>query len=155
MIKVTVDAASAIRLLDRIAGLGQQLPRIMATTSRVMEQQVRQSFRDERAPWGAPWPPHAPSTRKARARKSASVQRLVDTGAMFGSIAPSSTNTQASVSMGEGLPDVRTSVHQSGSARVPARPTFPIHADGRIDETPRWWDPVLRPLRDALAEAVA
>lgn len=115
-----------------------------------LAQHARETFRRERDPWGAPWPPHSPLTLKARRRRgNASQQRLIDSGAMYASIRDDYTDTTATVTMGEGLPDPRAVVHQFGTQtagrsrniRIPARPVFPIRAGSAAPPKP-WWEPV-------------
>lgn len=161
MLTMTINAESAQSLLDRLAAVGGNMPKTLKTVARTMEQQVRQAFRDQTDPWGAPWPQLKPATLKARASRRASggnrranQQMLVDSGAMFGSLRATSTADSASVEVGGGLPDVRAQVHQFGSDRVPARPFFPIRSGGP-DPAPAWWTAVLRPIDEAIAKAIA
>lgn len=162
MLRIAVDSRSATAFLDRLAAFGVQQGKVMRLVSRGMEQQARQAFRDQVDPWGKPWPPLAPSTLKARAgrrasnvNRRASQQPLVDTGAMFGSLRSTATADSAAVEIGDGLPDVRATVHQYGGGRVPARPFFPIRPGGNPDPAPAWWAVVLRPIDDAINKVIA
>lgn len=161
MLQITVNAQTATAFLDRLQAVGANIGKVMTTVARTIEQQARQSFRDQVDPWGKPWPPLAQSTLRARAGRRASnanrranQQPLVDTGAMFGSLRHVATATSASVEIGAGLPDVRAEVHQFGGGHVPARAFFPIRPGGVADPAPTWWKVVLKPIDDAIAQVL-
>lgn len=154
LITISVDSASADAVLARIFDFSDGSPKAMATVSRVMEQNVRNTFRDETDPWGSPWPPHAPSTVDAR-RRSGNTRGslLVATGEMYDSIKSESDAVSATVSM-----DGPAAVHQFGtstagrghSTTIPARPMFP-----NDDDAPdAWWASVSEPLIAALEQLV-
>ncbi len=151
--EIQVDSRSADALLDRLANMDLTKP--LATTARLMDQEVRNTFRDQKDPWGEPWPPHSPVTTAIRRHKgNASDQILVDKGDMYDSITNGSTPDTAFVSM-----DGPAEVHQFGSTTagrgnkvsIPPRPTFPIGEEGPPDS---WWDTVTAPIL-AYAEKVA
>lgn len=148
---ILVDDREAQAKLARIAALAKRPP--MGAIADAMEQEVRDTYRRETDPWGAPWPPHAPSTLKARRRRgSASRQKLLDTGAMFASIKREHTETTASVSVGEGLPDPRAVVNQFGNSRIPARAFLPIKSPGTATPTQTWLSIVTAPIERALED---
>ena len=119
----------------------------MKDVATILAQGVRNAFRSEADPWGAPWPPHSPLTlAKRRKRGSASRQRLLDTGRLYASIRDEYTDTSATITAGQGLPDPRATVNQFGTAnagrsrsvRIPARPFFPLR-DERTASLPDQW----------------
>jgi phage gpG-like protein len=158
---VTVDDTSAVRVLDnviRVAG-GQDGAREGA---KVLEQRVRQTFRDEADPWGTPWPPHSPVTLARREKRgNASIQKLIDTGAMFDSLHTEESGDGFDVVIGGA--DMWPGVHQEGNpnnrmfgkalAPIPARPMFPIRND-RVDLPGEWAQAILAPLEDLMAKAI-
>ena len=159
-VEIVVDDASAQRVLDnviRVAG-GTDGTRAAA---KVLEQRVRQTFRDEADPWGAPWPPHSPVTLALREKRgNASIQKLIDSGAMFDSLHTEETPEGFDVVMGG--PGMWPGVHQRGnpdnrmfgnaSAPIPARPMFPIR-DDRVDLPGEWAQAILAPLEALMEEA--
>jgi phage gpG-like protein len=162
VVEVKVDSKNAERVLDnviRVAG-GQEGSRAAA---KVLEQRVRQTFRDEADPWGNPWPPHSPVTLDRREKRgNASIQMLIDSGAMFDSLHTEEGTEGFDVVMGG--PGMWPGVHQNGnpsnrmfgkaSAPIPARPMFPIRND--VPELPgEWAQAILAPLETLMQEAIA
>lgn len=154
---VIVEDAQARALIDRFVELGVETAPLTRESALLMEQEARNAFRSESDPWGAPWPPHAPSTVNKRVRAgNTSTQKLIDTGAMYASMSNESDPTSASVSM-----DGPAEVHQFGTmnagrghnVRIPPRPIFPIDDDR---EPPgNWWDAVSAPFVAAYDRAIA
>jgi phage virion morphogenesis protein len=155
LITITVDRAEVDAVLSRLVAFGEDTSKPMAVVSRVMEENVRNTFRDETDPWGNHWPPHAPSTVKARQRNgNTRTSLLIDRGDMYDSIKRESDANSATVSM-----DGPAEVHQFGtttagrghSVTIPARAMFP-----NDDDVPdAWLDSVSAPLLAAMNEAVA
>jgi phage gpG-like protein len=147
-----VERAEFDDTISRLAALGADASKPLALVSRIMEEEVRNTFRNEADPWGHPWPPHAPSTVRARERKgNTRTSLLVDKGDMYDSIQRRSDANTAEVSM-----DGPAEVHQDGTTtagrghnvRIPPRPMFPD------DDPPEaWWDRVQAPFVDALQAA--
>jgi phage virion morphogenesis protein len=152
MVTISVDRAAFDASVSRLLSLGRDASKQLATVSRIMEEEVRNTFRNEADPWGHPWPPHAPSTVKARERKgNTRTSLLVDTGAMYDSIERSSDATSAQVSM-DGPAEVHqfgtTTAGRSHNVTIPARPMFPT------DEPPdAWRDRVSEPFVSAFEAA--
>jgi phage virion morphogenesis protein len=152
-VTITVDRADFDASIARFLALGGDASKPLATVSRIMEEEVRNTFRNQSDPWGHPWPPHAPSTVKARERKgNTRTSLLIDTSAMYDSIERHSDATTAEVSM-DGPADVHqfgtTTAGRSHSVTIPPRPMFP--AD---DDPPEaWWDRVAEPFVTALEAA--
>lgn len=129
--------------IDSVASYGGE--RTMRVVALVMEQELRNAFRDQADPWGSSWPAHADATIQKRLRAgNTSTQKLIDTGAMYASTEHASTSDSASVSM-----DGPAEVHQFGNSRIPPRPMFPV--DHSHDGPPQqWWDAVTAPIVRAI-----
>lgn len=153
---ITVEAVEAQRMLAKLGAL--DMPKALRAVSREMEQQLRQTFRDEADPWGRAWPPHSPVTIRNRERRGNTRRSLLfDTGAMYSSIRPESDATTASVSMG-GTAEVHqfgtTTAGRGHKVTIPARPTFPIDANGASPDED-WWDAITAPVDAMVEEAIA
>lgn len=154
---VIVEDSQARALIERFAALGIETAPLTRESSLLMEQEVRNTFRNEADPWGQSWPPHAPSTVNKRIRASnTSTQKLIDTGAMYASVEHTADDTSASVSM-----DGPAEVHQFGTlnagrghnTRIPPRPMFPIDDDREPPDN--WWDAISAPFVHAYDGAIA
>lgn len=153
---IKVDDAQARAMLDRVAKAATVNDKAMRASSLSLKQRVYETFRGARDPWGKAWPPLSPLTLKARRRRgNASVQPLVDTGAMYASIEAANTATEASVSVGAGLPDARAWYNNFGTLRNPARAFMPINSMGTVEAPDDWIAPVREIWRKALEEAAA
>lgn len=150
-VTITLDDKDAQALLARAGALPGE--KSMRGASLAMKQEVYNAFRFQRDPSnGAAWPALKAVTLRARAKRgNHSIQPLIDTNAMYGSIEPANTATQASVTMGVEK-DARAVWNQFGTPRVPARATFPM-TQTTATPTQAWLDAVLKPIRDAV-EAV-
>jgi phage virion morphogenesis protein len=141
-----------IAKLDRAANL--DLSRPLRTVARLMEQEVRNTFRNEADPWGHPWPPHAESTKEARQRRgNTRTSLLVDTGAMYDGIENSSDANSASVTIpppAEVHQFGTTTAGRSHNVTIPPRPMFPERSPGVADLPFGYLDRVTAPLVDAL-----
>lgn len=162
---VVFDSRDVDRVLNKLRGQLQGSPKAWATVSRVLEQLVRNTFRSETDPWGQPWPPHSPVTLQARRRAGqASLQRLIDSGALYESIDRSSDTASATVFAGGGLE--YAAPQQFGNADnlawgvapapIPARPFFPLRnpGDTEPDMPGDWIAAILEPLEANLMEAM-
>lgn len=136
----------------------------MKDVATILAQGIRNAFRSEADPWGAPWPPHSPLTlAKRRTRGSASRQRLLDTGRLYASIRDEHTDTSASISVGEGLPDPRATVNQFGtnnagrgrSVRIPPRPFFPLRDERTVSLPDQWQAQIDGVIAERLEKAAA
>jgi phage gpG-like protein len=138
--------------IAKLVALAGDASKPLAVVSRIMEEEVRNTFRDERDPWGHPWPPHAPSTVMARKRKgNTRTSLLIDKGDMYSSIQRTSDANSATVSMdgpAEVHQDGTTTAGRSHNVRIPPRPMFPSD-----DPPDAWWDRVQQPFVDALQAA--
>ncbi len=161
-VSITLDDRAAQAALDRATQVARRPPtRAMAD---VLYNLVRQTFRAERDPWGGVWPAHSPLTLAARRRRGeASQQKLMASGDLWKSIGRSHTDTNITVTAGEGLLDPRATANQFGTStagrsrnvRIPARPFFPLRSATAADIPAPWWPPILAPLNRALEEAAA
>lgn len=162
---VIFDDSDVRRVLANLSDELRGSPKTWGVVSRVLEQLVRNTFRGESDPWGKPWPPHSPVTLEARRREGqASLQRLIDSGALYESIRRDSGIGSAEVSAGAGLEYAEP--QQFGnpdnlawggpSAPIPARPFFPLRSpsDDEPDMPDDWLVAILEPLQAGLAEAV-
>lgn len=154
---ILVDDASAQQLIARYAALGGDLSKVNRQVSLVMRDKVVETFRTESDPWHQPWPPHAPSTIKARQRKgSTSTKLLVDTARMYDSLDNTSDGTSATVSMAgpaEVHQDGTQSAGRSHNVVIPPRPMFPESNDRGPPED--WWTAVTAPYLTAIEAASA
>lgn len=152
-VTITVDDKGAQALLARVGALPGS--RAMRGVSLEMKQEVYNAFRDRRDPsTGVAWPNLSPLTLALRARRgNHSLQPLIDTGAMYAGIEADSTATQASVTMGENVPDARAVWSQFGTQRAPARASFPM-SQSAATPTQAWLDTVLKPIRDEIDKAI-
>jgi len=148
-LEIIVDDREVAALLKNLADLGADTSKPMRTVSLLMDQEVRNTFRDQADPWGSPWPPHAPLTTERReARGNTSTQKLIDSGAMYASLEHTSDANSATVTM-----DGPAEIHQYGAGRIPPRPMFPDD-DEHDGPPPNWWDAVTAPIFDAFDAAV-
>jgi phage gpG-like protein len=140
--------------LDRAAHFDLSSP--LRTTARIMEDEARNTFRNQSDPWGHPWPPHAESTLAARRRRgNTRTSLLIDTAAMYDGIERASDASSASVTI-----PAPAEVHQGGTTTagrshnvtIPPRPMFPEH-NGVADLPAGYLDRITAPLIAALAEA--
>ncbi len=149
---IALDDSAAREKLARIAAAGRS-PNAMRGVALAAKQQVYNAFRLQQGPDGHAWPALAAATLKARARKGHhGLQPLIDTGKMYESIAESNTDTTATVSIGEKLPDARAWYNQHGTLRAPARPMLPISGDA---VTPAWWQAIRAPIIAEFEKAAA
>jgi phage gpG-like protein len=129
----------------------------MKDVATILAQGIRNAFRSETDPWGAPWPPHSPLT------LSVSRQRLLDTGRLYASIRDEHTETSASISVGAGLPDPRATVNQFGTTnagrsrnvRIPARPFFPLRDERTVSLPDQWQAQIEGLIAERLEKAAA
>lgn len=153
-ITITVDGKAAQDMLSRIVPTVVS-DKTMRQMSLAMKQQVYNAFRFQRAPDGKAWPGLSPLTLARRAKRgNHSIQPLIDTGAMYASIEPANTASEASVTMGVAQ-DARAIWNQFGTSRAPARPVFPM-TESAVNLTQAWLDGVvLAPVRDAFDRATS
>lgn len=136
----------------------------MKDVATILAQGIRNAFRSEADPWGAPWPPHSPLTlARRRSRGSASRQRLLDTGRLYASIRDEHTDTSATITAGQGLPDPRAVANQFGttnagrgrSVRIPARPFFPLRDERTVSLPDQWQAQIEGVIAERLERAAA
>ncbi|MBA8886159.1 hypothetical protein FHW12_000350 [Dokdonella fugitiva] len=162
-VRIDIDSAAAQRQYDALRQLAENPQRPLELARDVLEQRVRQTFRDEADPWGSPWAPHSPVTTGLRARRgNTRVSLLIDTGKMFSTIRSGVEGNEAFVAIGgEGtFPEV----HQRGNpdnkawgrgrAPIPARPMFPLRGD-EVELPDAWANDLFAPFDEAIAEALA
>lgn len=152
---VTIDDKAAQAALKRLQNVATGTGKVMRQVSLAAKQEVYNAFRFQHGPDGHAWPALKSATLKGRARRgNHSTQPLIDTGKMYASIEAENTETTASVSIGDGLPDARTWYNQFGTLKNPARPMLPVGTMGTAQAPQAWLDAVMAPVRKALAEAV-
>jgi hypothetical protein len=157
MVTITVERAEFDASIARLISLGTDASKPMAAVSMAMYRNASEVVFSEDDPWGHHWPPLAPKTiRKRQHRGNYSTKALIDTGAMYRSMRPSSTANTAEVSI-----DAPMEVHQYGATvhtkdgdiiDIPPRPIFPDHGDG-ADPPESWWAAVGAPIYTALEAA--
>lgn len=143
------DRGNVRQKLDRLADSEPQdgYPEIGETIVRL----VKDSFRRERSPYGAPWKPLSTTTMQMRAKRGSSRGGILqDSRRLFNSIKAS--EQRGSLDVGS---DVEyAGVHQFGNdsnlmfggprAPIPARPFLPWKHPNRPPELPdRWMDEVI------------
>lgn len=151
---VSFDDKAAQAMLGRVGGVPGE--KAMRAASLAAKQLVFNAFRFSAAPDGSAWLPLSPLTLASRKHKgNSSIQPLIATGAMYKSVEAANTATEASVTIGEGLPDARSWYSQFGTLRNPARAMLPISTMGAANPTQAWLDTVSKPINDAMREAAA
>lgn len=157
--EIKIDDAAAQALFARLEKNAKANDKAMRESALSIKQKVYETFRSARDPWGTPWQALSPLTLKARKRRgNASVQPLIDTGAMYASIEADSGAMHASVSVGGNLPDARAWYNQFGgkaAMRPPTRAFLPIRSIGSVDVPEDWIAPVREIWRKSLDEAAA
>jgi|GEM_PF-2211789 len=153
-VTITLDDKTAQAVLKRAGGVPGE--KAMRAASLEMKQGAYNAFRFASSPDGTPWPALKAATLNARARRgNHSIQPLIDTGAMYGGIEAANTATDASVTIGDGLPDARAWYNQFGTlaagGRVPARAMLPM-TQSAANPTQAWLETVLKPIRDSITE---
>lgn len=150
-----------------VAAVREQLLRprkAMKVVARTLEQLIRDTFRTETNPWGQPWPPHSPVTVEQRERAGqASVQKLIDSGALYSSIVNDAGDDFARVDAGDGLEYALVQQFGNegnlawgqGSAPIPARAFFPLTSETEADAPGDWIARLVAPLEAGLREAAA
>lgn len=157
MLAIEVDDTDAQRVLTALAGL--PMPKILRQVADVGAQLTRERFRSETDPEGNPWAPHSPVTLQLRRRRgSPGVGKLVDTGALFGSVRAEADESEARVLVGgagmfarvqnEGNPFNR--MFGGPLAPIPARPFVPDSSDLPASYIP----PLLAPIERAIERAL-
>ena len=154
---ITIDDETAQAMLARVGGVPGA--KAMRQVALAMRQEVYNAFRQRAAPDGTPWPPLSPLTIAARKRRgNKSIQPLVATGDMYRSIKEASTEADATVSIGDGLPDARAWYNQFGTldagGHSPARAMLPVSRSG-AEPTAEWLARVTQPIHDAIKAATA
>lgn len=152
-VTITLDDKDAQALLAR-AGASGKNEKAMRAASLAMKQLVYNAFRFTTAPDGSQWKKLSEATLASRKRRMQGIDPLKATNAMYNGIEAANTATDASVTIGEGLPDARAWYNQFGTLRNPARAMLPIGTMGTSNPTQAWLDAVLEPVRDAMNEAV-
>jgi phage gpG-like protein len=154
MVDDNPELTSILGSLDRASRL--DLSRPLRDVSRLMEQETRNTFRNQSDPWGHPWPPHAESTLAARRRRgNTRTSLLIDTAEMYDGIERASDASSASVTIpapAEVHQDGTTTAGRSHNVTIPPRPMFPEH-HGVADLPPGYLDRITAPLLAALGEA--
>lgn len=158
----TIEAAPVQATLTRIEKTSADLKPVVQSALR-LEQLVRNTFRDQRSPWGFPWPALSDATIANRVRRgNFSKGPLLDTLKMYDSIqtAQSASDVFVSVDYAPSWPVV----HQFGNpnnhawggplAPVPARPFFPLRDENTVDVPDEWMTELYEPIGQAFADAI-
>lgn len=164
MYRLELDDAVVQSVLKSLQRAMLDTTRPFAEAMRLIEQRVRDTFRDATDPWGIAWKPLKASTLGGRARRgNAAVSPLLDTGAMFGALRGDSDANGFELSINrEGSFPV---VHQFGNpdnlawgrtpAPIPARPFFPLRENEEgVDFPADWFEDMLRPFDKMFEEAM-
>lgn len=164
MTTVTLDERRALDLLTEIRSKIADMAPAHKRLARITEQLIRDTFRDETDPWGSPWPAHSPVTIAQRRRRAeASVQMLLDSGALYSSIATQTRPDGIEVSAGEGL--AYGAAQQFGNpanrawgratAPIPARAYFPLRTPDDAELPGDWWQAITSEMDAYVREAAA
>lgn len=142
MISVTVDDRSVQAALRKLSKSSSELSPVMNQIGAILQDSIKDSFKQSRDPWGSAWAPLSAVT-AARRKGGKGGQPLLDTGRLRNSI-----NYQANASsVVVGASAKYAGTHQFGAKKgafgrttrnspipwgdVPARPFVPISADGK------------------------
>ena len=162
ILQITIVSEPVQATLTRIEKFATNLAPV-AQAALKLEQLIRDTFRDERDPWGNPWPKLSDATIENRKRREVFGKKpLYDSGKMYESIKTSQSATDVYV-LADYAPSW-PSVHQFGNpenrawggppAPVPARPFFPMHNENSVDVPDAWMMQLYEPMGAALAAAI-
>lgn len=121
-----------------------------------MEQRVRNTFRNQTDPWGIAWEPwkNQGAMEASRQRRgSASIQILLDSGDLYGSIERSHDATSATITAGQSAAQEYAEVHQYGNATTPARAYMPLRTPDDNELPAEWYDAAALPLAEHMLGA--
>jgi phage gpG-like protein len=160
---ITIEGMDAsTQTVTAIQGFASDIGTTVEKAARIVEDKIRQTFRDLRDPWGNAWPPLSPVTIAQRqAHNSFNIQPLVDKGTMFDSLQTIRQGDNSSVTIGgPGMfPDVQqfgnpeNKAWGRGHAPIPARAFFPLREGGGADIPEAWIADVLLPIERELQGA--
>lgn len=158
-ITFTLDDKAAQAALSRLAAAAEGSAPVMRKVALAMKQEAYNAFRFQQSPGGGAWPALASATLSGRRRRgNASLQPLIDTGKMYASIEAENTDSEASISIGGGLPDARAWYNQFGTlhagGHTPPRRMLPI-TETAANPTDAWLEKARAPIREALEAAAA
>ena len=140
-IRVTIDDSEVVAALDRLAAAGRDLTPAMRDVGEHLLNSVRERFRTETAPDGAPWAPLTAATRAKKPRNKGRI--LTQDGYLRGNLAYRADSDSVEV----GSPSIYAGTHQFGAPAgsfgetsagrpipwgdIPARP-FLVDAEGAL-----------------------
>lgn len=121
------------------------------------------TYRDERDPWGMPWPKLSAATLANRKRRgNFGLKPLVDSEKTYDSIQVTQTATDVYVAVTNASSYPR--VHQFGNpdnrawggppAPIPARATFPLRDENTLDVPDEWMRVLYEPWSKAIRDAI-
>lgn len=163
-IAITVQDEQVRQQLAKLIATGRDQTTAMRRVARTLEDYVRNTFRDQRDPWGNGWAAHSNVTLLLRKRaNNPSVQKLIGkTRQLYASIHAESDEESASVVAGDNGSEPYAQVQQygnpnnkmfgKGNAPIPARPYFPSRSPGEDAFPPDWLAAVLVPIENAFRE---
>ena len=116
-----------------------------------IEQRVRNTFRTQTDPWGNPWAEwkYPDQIKRRRDREGFDYGKLMETGALFSSIARNSDSTSASVSVGDEQTQDYADVHQFGNEHIRQRAMLPLATpDSQPMLNDEWFNAAVVPLQE-------
>lgn len=155
------DDSKAQALFARLSAAGRSVGPLLDTVVHAITERVRLAFHDQADPWGEPWKPLSQVTLdKRRDAGRGGVSILRDTGQLLASLVGAVTQGLADIRIG--FADRPATIHQFGGhagrghkVEIPARPSMPIRAEGRVDMPQSWRDELVDAMTAHVEAAIA
>ena len=160
-ITVTSNDAAALAKLQRLAQIVAKPAQALSGSAQALRRLVKDTFQDQRDPWGRPWARHAAATTAARDRSGIAANILYEFGTLSNSVDAKADETGVTAVVGTDY----ASHHQFGNpshrawggpvSPLPQRAFLPERAPGVVDVPAAWWYEILFPVELALERAGA
>ena len=154
-IQFDLDTAGSDRLLNAARKFAKSPRKAITGALFALDRKIRDTFQQQKDPWGKPWKPLKPATLAGRKRKGRNrTSILVDTAEMFRSLEREVTGANEGV-ISIGTEDRPVTPHQFGvkENNLPARPMMPIRPSG-VSIPKTWRDAVDDELVKAMRESI-
>lgn len=158
-VNVTLDDELAQAMLARLAQIVAKPRAALTGSAQALRRLIKDTFQDQRDPWGRPWQGWAPATAAARDRTGGGGSILVDIGRLSNSVDATADESGVTAIVGTDY----ASYHQFGNpshrawggpvSPLPQRAFLPERAPGVVDIPAAWWAEILFPVELALARA--
>jgi len=158
---VTYDDERAQALLQRLSQIVARPRQALTGSAQALRRLIKDTFQDQRDPWGRPWTRHAPATAAARDRTGGGGSILFDTGRLSNSVDAIADENGVTAIVSTDY----ASYHQFGNpshrawggpvSPLPQRAFLPERAPGVVDVPASWWYEILFPVQAAIDREVA